>query len=67
MTLDALISKVGSFLSWLYYERAWSKWELLAAALVAIALLLLAARGRRRRTVKRAAKQAEGDKAWRGT
>ncbi|HUT30130.1 MAG TPA: hypothetical protein VMX13_10090 [Sedimentisphaerales bacterium] len=67
MTLDELFSKVGRFFSWLYYERAWSKWELLGAVLVAIALLLLAGRGRRKKTAKIAAKQAHEDKAWRGT
>jgi hypothetical protein len=67
MTLHTLMSKAADFFSWLYYERAWSEWEGIAAVLVVIALLLLIARGRRRKSARVAkAAPAEAEKQWRG-
>lgn len=41
MTLNSLVSKLLESLSWLYYGRGWTAWELLTIAIITLVLILL--------------------------
>lgn len=67
MTLVSLTSRLVQFLSFLYYDRLWATWELLALAAAAL-LLLVALRQRRKvRPVKIVARPAEAHSQIIGT
>jgi septal ring factor EnvC (AmiA/AmiB activator) len=41
MTIESLMNSFTQYISWLYYQREWAKWELQAIALTVLVLLLL--------------------------
>ena len=43
MTIDGIINKLSEFSSWLYHRR-WERWELLAIAIVVLAIIILKVR-----------------------
>ena len=58
MTLNSLVSKLSEYLSWqhlswLYYGREWSGWELLTIAMTALVLLLLIVRRQQKAKARR--------------
>jgi peptidoglycan hydrolase CwlO-like protein len=48
MTVESLIYRATQYVSWLYQEREWARWELLTVALTVLVLLLLIVRLRRK-------------------
>jgi len=59
MTLVSLTSRMVQFLSYLYFERMWATWELLALAAAALLLLVAVRRRRKVRPVRIAQKPVE--------
>jgi hypothetical protein len=53
MSVEDLTNKLAQYFSWLYFERQWAQWELLALAITALVLLLLIAKRRRKRAAKK--------------
>jgi hypothetical protein len=49
----SLMSRIKQFLSWLYYEHQWEKWEILTIGLVVLIVLLLIIRRQRKRAIRR--------------
>ena len=43
MTVEGIIDRLSGYFSWLYY-RQWERWELLAIAIVVLAVLILIVR-----------------------
>lgn len=48
MTVESLVYRATQYISWLYQEREWARWELLTVALTVLVLLLLIGRLRRK-------------------
>jgi peptidoglycan hydrolase CwlO-like protein len=48
MTVESLVYRATQYVSWLYQEREWARWELLTVALTVLVLLLLIVRLRRK-------------------
>lgn len=60
MTLNSLVSKLFRYLSWLYYGRGWTAWELLTIAIITLVLILLILRRQQKtRTRRMMANQTE--------
>jgi len=49
----SLVSRLRQFLSWLYYEHQWEKWEVLTIGVVVLIVLLLIIRRQRKRAIRR--------------
>ena len=49
----SLMSSIKQFLSWLYYEHQWERWEILTIGLVVLIVLLLIIRRQRKRAIRR--------------
>lgn len=49
----SLMSRIRQFLSWLYYEHQWEKWEILTIGVVVLIVLLLIIRRQRKRAIRR--------------
>jgi len=49
----SLVSRLRQFLSWLYYEHEWQRWEILAIGVVVLSALLLIVRRQRNRAIRR--------------
>ena len=49
----SLVSRLRQFLSWLYYEHQWERWEILTIGVVVLSVLLLIIRRQRKRAIKR--------------
>jgi peptidoglycan hydrolase CwlO-like protein len=60
MTVESLMNTFRQYVSWLYSQRVWARWELLTVATIAMVLLLFLLIHRRRAKARRAeAKQIE--------
>ena len=58
MTVESLTNTFTQYVTWLYFQREWARWELLTVALTAMVLLLFILVTRRRAKARRtAAKQ----------
>jgi len=58
MTVESLMNTFTQYVTWLYFQREWARWELLTAALTAMVLLLFILVHRRRAKARKiAAKQ----------
>ena len=53
MTVESLMNTFTRYVSWLYSQREWARWELLTAALTTMVLLLFILVQRRRAKVRR--------------
>ncbi len=49
----SLMSRIKQFLSWLYYEHQWERWEILTIGVVVLIVLLLIIRRQRKRAIRR--------------
>jgi len=49
----SVVSKIRQFLSWLYYEHQWERWEVLTIGVVVLAVVLLILRRQRNRAIRR--------------
>lgn len=49
----SLMSRIKQFLSWLYYEHQWERWEILTIGVVVLIVLLLIIRRQRNRAIRR--------------
>jgi len=49
----SILSRVKQFLSWLYYEHQWEKWEVLTIGVVVLVVVLLILRRQRNRAIRR--------------
>jgi hypothetical protein len=58
MTVESLMNTFIQYVSWLYFERQWAKWELETIALAAMVLLLLFFIHRRRAGNRKAIRKA---------
>jgi len=60
MTVESLMNRFIQYVSWLYFDREWARWELQTIAITALVLLLLILVHRRKaKAGKIAAKQIE--------
>ena len=53
MTVESLMNKFTQYVSWLYSQREWARWELLTVATTALVLLLFLLIHRRRAKARR--------------
>jgi len=49
----SLVDRLRQFLSWLYYEHQWARWEILTIGIVVLSVLLLIVRRQRKRAIRR--------------
>lgn len=49
----SLVGRFRQFLSWLYYEHQWERWEILTIGIVVLIVLLLILRRQRKRAIRR--------------
>lgn len=59
MTVESLINSFTQYVSWLYNERQWERWELLAVAATFLFVLLILIRRRRGKAAGETVQQAE--------
>jgi hypothetical protein len=57
MTVESLMNTFTQYVSWLYTQREWARWELLTVALTAMVLLLFILVHRRRTKARRTVKK----------
>jgi hypothetical protein len=59
MTVESLMNTFTQYVSWLYSQREWAKWEIQTIAITALVLLLILIHRRKARTKKAGTKQIE--------